>query len=463
MRMRKLKNILDELIIPNNVRLDFYLYRKSIVLAYVNLFLTVMSLFFAIATFTIMPENKDVPTILGMFLGLFLLLIFKKLGNLTLSGNLLAAFYFLIVAPSVSKTGGLFSDNLLWLILTPLVALLFANKRSGYFWLVGLLVFTIYLFYSNPFDKSVFFNSRLYYFLSFFFLFVSIFGIIIIFKTGESIIIKMLNEKTFLLEQQKLEIFQKNIEIETAYEELQIKNTELEATQAKLIYTNGELENFAYAAAHDLKEPLRMIGMYTGLSKKRMLTINDTSTIEYMTYVTDGIDRMQRLLDDLLQYSRTGKKQEDNKEIDLNGVLYVVISNLVATMKETRATIIINDLPTIQGSTSEMIQLFQNLIANSIKFRKSDVVPEIKITASDEGDNYLISLDDNGIGIKKEFHDRVFAIFERLHSRSEFEGSGIGLATCKKIVAGAGGKIWLDSTEGVGTTFFFTFPKPNAN
>ena len=463
MRMRKLKNILDGLIIPNNVRLDFYLYRKSIVLAYVNLFLTVMSLLFAIATFTIMPENKDVPTILGLFLGVLLLFIFKKLGNLTLSGNLLAAFYFLIVAPSVFKTGGLFSDNLLWLVLTPLVALLFANKRSGYFWLAGLLLFTIYLFYSNPSDKSVFFNSRLYYFLSYFFLFVSVFGIIIIFKTGESIIITMLNEKTTLLERQKLQISQKNDELELAHSELKLKNIELEVTQAKLIYTNGELENFASAASHDLKEPLRMIGMYTGLSKKRMLTLQDKPTLEYMGYVTDGVDRMQRLLDDLLQYSRTGKKQEDNKEIDLNAVLFVVISNLVATMKDTHATIVINELPTIEGSTTEMIQLFQNLIANSIKFRKADVIPEIKITATDEGDNYLISLGDNGIGIKKEFHDRVFAIFERLHSRSEFEGSGIGLATCKKIVAGAGGKIWLDSTEGVGTTFYFTFPKPSVN
>ena len=273
----------------------------------------------------------------------------------------------------------------------------------------------------------------------------------------------MLNEKKILLEQQKLQISQKNDELELAHSELKLKNIELEVTQAKLIYTNGELENFASAASHDLKEPLRMIGMYTGLSKKRMLTLQDKPTVEYMGYVTDGVDRMQRLLDDLLQYSRTGKKQEDNKEIDLNAVLFVVISNLVATMKDTHATIVINELPTIEGSTTEMIQLFQNLIANSIKFRKADVIPEIKITATDEGDNYLISLDDNGIGIKKEFHDRVFAIFERLHSRSEFEGSGIGLATCKKIVAGAGGKIWLDSTEGVGTTFYFTFPKPSVN
>ena len=374
---------------------------------------------------------------------------------------------FITLAPSVQETGGVLSDNLLWLIISPLIALLFSNKKSGFFWLCCLLFFSTYLyFFENDVNHPQNINQQVditYYYISYSFLFLFIFGIVIIFEIGQSLIIKMLNEKKILLEQQKLQISQKNDELELAHSELKLKNIELEVTQAKLIYTNGELENFASAASHDLKEPLRMIGMYTGLSKKRMLTLQDKPTVEYMGYVTDGVDRMQRLLDDLLQYSRTGKKQEDNKEIDLNAVLFVVISNLVATMKDTHATIVINELPTIKGSTTEMIQLFQNLIANSIKFRKADVIPEIKITATDEGDNYLISLDDNGIGIKKEFHDRVFAIFERLHSRSEFEGSGIGLATCKKIVAGAGGKIWLDSTEGVGTTFYFTFPKPSVN
>ena len=452
--------------IHDNLKNESHVYYRSCVFVGLILFLAIFTLVIELIIKILGLNNAPNLILPVIFFGLILYSL-KKFGSLIISSNFLVVICFITLAPSVQETGGVISDNLLWLIVSPLISLLFSNKKSGFFWLCCLLLFSTYLYlFGTTENQGQLFNQQVditYYYISYSFLFLFIFGIVIIFEIGQSLIIKMLNEKKILLEQQKLEILQKNEELEIAQEQLQIKNAELEATQAKLIYTNGELENFAYAAAHDLKEPLRMIGMYTGLSKKRMVTIQDKPTIEYMSYVTEGIDRMQRLLDDLLQYSRTGKKQEDNKEIDLNTVLFIVVSNLLATMKDTQATIVINELPTIEGSMTEMIQLFQNLIANSIKFRKADVVPEIKITASDEGDNYLISLDDNGIGIKKEFHERVFAIFERLHSRSEFEGSGIGLATCKKIVAGAGGKIWLDSTEGKGTTFFFTFPKPCVN
>ena len=452
--------------IHDNLKNESHVYYRSCVFVGLILFLAIFTLAIELIIKILGLNNAPNLILPVIFFGLILYSL-KKFGSLIISSNFLVVICFITLAPSVQETGGVISDNLLWLIVSPLISLLFSNKKSGFFWLCCLLLFSTYLYlFGTTENQGQLFNQQVditYYYISYSFLFLFIFGIVIIFEIGQSLIIKMLNEKKILLEQQKLEILQKNEELEIAQEQLQIKNAELEATQAKLIYTNGELENFAYAAAHDLKEPLRMIGMYTGLSKKRMVTIQDKPTIEYMSYVTEGIDRMQRLLDDLLQYSRTGKKQEDNKEIDLNTVLFIVVSNLLATMKDTQATIVINELPTIEGSMTEMIQLFQNLIANSIKFRKADVVPEIKITASDEGDNYLISLDDNGIGIKKEFHERVFAIFERLHSRSEFEGSGIGLATCKKIVAGAGGKIWLDSTEGKGTTFFFTFPKPCVN
>lgn len=458
--------LLIKYFIHDNLKKESYIYYRSYVFVGLILFLAIFTLAIELVI-RILGLNNAPNLVLPVIFFVLILFSLKKFGSLVFSSNFLVAICFITLAPSVPETGGILSDNLLWLIVSPLIALLFSNKKAGFFWLCSLLLFSTYLYlYGAPENYTRIFNKDIditYYYTSYSFLFFFIFGIVIIFEIGQTLIIKMLNEKKVLLEQQKLQILQKNEELEIAQKQLQIKNAELEATQAKLIHTNGELENFVFAASHDLKEPLRMIGMYTGLSKKRMVNLQDKPTIEYMSYVTDGIDRMQRLLDDLLQYSRTGKKQEDTKEIDLNSILFVVISNLTATMKDTQATIVINELPTVEGSTTEMIQLFQNLIANSIKFRKTGVVPEIKITATDEGDNYLISLDDNGIGIKKEFHEKVFAIFERLHSRNEFEGSGIGLATCKKIVAGVGGKIWLDSTEGVGTTFYFTFPKPSVN
>jgi signal transduction histidine kinase len=444
--MRKIDAYVEQFILPNILQLDPYLHRKAKVLAYVNLFLTLLSLFFVVATLTVMPENKDVPTVQGVFLGLFLLVIFKKKGSLILSGNLLAASYTLVVAPSVFVTGGLFSDNLLWLIVTPLIALLFADKRSGLLWLVGLIVFTIYLYMTNDnLGNTIFFNSKMYYLLSYSLLFLAIFCTVMIFENGQWLIIKMLNEQKAVLEQQKLEIAK--------------KNKALEVVEEKLKLTNLELENFAFAASHDLKEPLRMIGMYTQLTKKRLKGQMDSSSIEFMGYVTDGVSRMQILLDDLLLYSRLGKKEEDAKDVDLNNVLFVVIHNLMVTMKETEASIVANHLPTVKGSSTEMIQLFQNLIANSIKFRKKEVNPEIKVLLEDKGDTYQLCFEDNGIGIKKEYHEKVFNIFERLHTRNDYEGSGIGLATVKKIVHNGGGRIWLESTEGVGTSFYFTIPK----
>jgi signal transduction histidine kinase len=444
--MRKIDAYVEQFILPNILQLDPYLHRKAKVLAYINLFLTLLALFFVVATLTVMPENKDVPTVLGVFLGLFLLVVFKKKGSLILSGNLLAASYTLVVAPSVFVTGGLFSDNLLWLIVTPLIALLFADKRSGLLWLVGLMVFTVFLFNKHEnMGNTIFFNSKIYYFLSYSLLFLAIFCTVLIFENGQWLIIKMLNEQKAVLEQQKLEIA--------------LKNQALEAVEDKLKLTNLELENFAFAASHDLKEPLRMIGMYTQLTKKRLKGQMDSSSTEFMGYVTDGVSRMQILLDDLLLYSRLGKKEEDVKDVDLNNVLFVVIHNLMATMKDTEASILANHLPTIKGSSTEMIQLFQNLIANSIKFRKKEVKPEIKVLLEDKGDAYQLCFEDNGIGIKKEYHEKVFNIFERLHTRNDYEGSGIGLATVKKIVHNSGGRIWLESTEGVGTLFYFTIPK----
>lgn len=434
--------------ISNNLKEDAISFRKAKILTYIHLFLIVVYSFLYISTYWVV-SNNPVPILPTIFIAMLLIYCFKKFGNLILAGNLVAAVFAGALIPYIPETGGLYSDNLLWLIISPILALLFANKRSGFIWICFLMFYTFGLYYFQGNDSFSNIKNNEYYLISYSIFFLMIFGIVNIFEIGQSLIIQMLNEKKILLEQQKLAISLKNDELEAAQEQLKIKN--------------GELENFAFAAAHDLKEPLRMIGMYTKLSKKRINGHLDKTTEEYFNYVTDGIDRMQKLLDDLLQYSLMSKTKDDIKDVDLNAIIFVVIHNMMATMKDSQACITINHLPIIEGANSEMMQLFQNLIANSIKFRKPTVVPEIIITATDEGDNYLISLNDNGIGIKKEFQERVFAIFERAHARHEYEGSGIGLATCKKIVESSGGKIWLRSNEGEGTTFYLSFPKPNLN
>jgi signal transduction histidine kinase len=444
---------LIERLVPDNLKSDSYAFRKAKVLTYVHLSLVILGCILWIIQIFVLP-NDPVPLWMCIIWGISLIFLFKKMGNLVIAGNLIAAALAVPVAIFVPDTGGLHSDNLLWLIIAPLVALLFGNRKSGIIWLVLLLVFTTYLwkndaeFQAHQLSKAV--GNADYYFISYFFLFAAIFVIVMLFESGQLLIIKMLQEQKAILKQQS--------------EQINLKNEELQTIENRLNESLHELENFAYAASHDLKEPLRMIGMYTQLLKKRIGGQLEGSNAEFMGYVTDGVGRMQILLDDLLKYSRLGKEEQDVRNVDLNKTLFVVVHNLTAAMKETEAAIVVTPLPTVLASSVEMTQLFQNLISNAVKFRKKGTSPMIEIRVIELTQNkYRFMIADNGIGISEQHRDRVFNIFERLNSRTDYEGSGIGLATCKKIVQNAGGEIWLESTEGVGTTFFFTLPKPSLN
>lgn len=445
--LRKFEQFADWLI-PEEMKVNPFEVRKAKVLVYIHIFVLFISGLLSIIGFFLFPENQPLLFLGVALLGLSLMSV-KKFGNLITSGNILALIFAVILVPSVSNTGGITSDNLLWLIMSPLLAFLFANRLSGLLWTLFLVGFTTYIFVldMNDFEfyrsQSAQYNSA-YYFTSYSMLFIFILFIIMIFKTGQEKIIFLLNENKKELEQQKQAILSQAKQLEEAKE--------------KLKATNQELEHFAYAASHDLKEPLRMINNYTRLIGNRIQQHLDEESIEYMAFVTDGVTRMQRLLDDLLEYSRLGRNQ-NKKKTDLNNILMIVISNLMMAMKETNAAIYANQLPVVYSSSSEMMQLFQNIISNGLKFRQDGVVPEIRIRAVEQEEHYLISISDNGIGIAEEDQSRVFAIFERLHSSSEFEGTGIGLSTCKKIVNNMGGKIWLKSARGQGTTFFFTLPK----
>ena len=442
-----------ERLIPDNLRSDSYAYRKAKVLTYVHLSLILLGCSLWICQIFIL-KNDPIPLWISVLWGVLLVILFKKMGNLIVASNFIAAALAVPIAIFVPETGGLHSDNLLWLIIAPLVALLFGNRKSGLVWLGFLLIFTTYLwqndalFQANQLSKTV--GNSDYYFISYFSLFAAIFVIVMLFESGQLLIIKMLQEQKAILRQQS--------------EQISIKNDELKIIENRLNESLKELENFAYAASHDLKEPLRMIGMYTQLLKKRIGGQLEGSNAEFMGYVTDGVGRMQVLLDDLLKYSRLGKEEHDVRNVDLNKTLFVVVHNLTAAMKETDAAIVVTSLPMVMASSVEMTQLFQNLISNAVKFRRLGTPPMIEIRVVEMSKSkYRFMIADNGIGIAEQHQDRVFNIFERLNARTDYEGSGIGLATCKKIVQNAGGEIWLESTEGVGTTFFFTLPKPNLN
>lgn len=231
----------------------------------------------------------------------------------------------------------------------------------------------------------------------------------------------------------------------------------LEQQAAELVRSNAELERFAYIASHDLQEPLRVVASFAQLLKRRYSGQLDDAADDYIEFLVDGANRMSQLISDLLEFSRVGTKGEPFKPTDCNDVFSMVLRNLDSSIREHEAQIIINDLPSVLADESQLLQLFQNLVANAIKFRSSQH-PIVNICCSQEQDYWLFAVSDNGIGIAPQNQDRIFEVFQRLHTSDTYSGSGIGLAICKRIVERHKGRIWVTSEEGKGSTFFLTLP-----
>ncbi len=218
--------------------------------------------------------------------------------------------------------------------------------------------------------------------------------------------------------------------------------------------SNAELEQFAYVASHDLQEPLRMVASFTQLLAKRYQGRLDQDADEFIGFAVDGATRMQQLINDLLAYSRVGTRGKPPAPADLNEILGHAEANLHEAIKESSTVVTHEPLPQVDGDQSQLIQLFQNLLANAIKFRGQEP-PRIHISAQPWEQGWRLAVQDNGIGIAPEHQERIFAIFQRLHPRDEYPGTGIGLAICKKIVERHGGRIWVESAPGQGATFYF--------
>ena len=230
---------------------------------------------------------------------------------------------------------------------------------------------------------------------------------------------------------------------------------ERKKTQAKLERSNAELEQFAYVASHDLQEPLRMVTSFTQLLAQRYQDQLDADAKRIIGFAVDGAKRMEALIKDLLIYSRLTTTEKPFEYTNCQEVLDSTLKNLQLQIEETGTSIYRNPLPTLSADKSQLAQLFQNLLSNAIKYC-SDKPPEIEIGAEAQNGQWLFYVKDNGIGIKPEYFERIFAIFQRLHTRQEYPGTGIGLAVCQKIVNRHGGKIWVESEPGQGSTFYFT-------
>lgn len=246
-----------------------------------------------------------------------------------------------------------------------------------------------------------------------------------------------------------------NTELEKRVRE---RTAQLEEANAELARSNAELEQFAYVASHDLQEPLRMVSSFTQLLAKRYQSKLGADADDFIGYVVEGAVRMQQLINDLLAYSRVGRSGKGFAPADCSAVFAAVRANLRKTIEESGAKILVDPLPTVWAEESQLLQLFQNLIGNAIKFHKKDEPPRVHVGVSRQPDEWLFWVRDNGIGIEPQYTERIFFVFQRLHNRKEYPGTGIGLAVCKKVVERHGGRIWVESEPGKGSTFYFTLP-----
>lgn len=246
--------------------------------------------------------------------------------------------------------------------------------------------------------------------------------------------------------------------------ESQERETLLAEQTGELRRSNSELEQFAYVASHDLQEPLRKVASFCQLLEKRYGTELDDRGKQYIAFAVDGAKRMQVLINDLLTFSRVGRVQESWKPVDLDRSLDRALGNLTLAVEDAGATVVReNPLPELLGDATTLAMVWQNLIGNAIKFRRPDVPCRITIGCVREGEDWHLTVADNGIGIAPEFSDKVFVIFQRLHARDEYEGTGIGLSLCRKIIEFHGGRIWLDPEPAEGTLIHFTLPvRPDA-
>jgi chemotaxis family two-component system sensor kinase Cph1 len=249
-----------------------------------------------------------------------------------------------------------------------------------------------------------------------------------------------------------------NAKLAAARVQLELANNELSQRTEALSRSNEELQRFAYAVSHDLQSPLRNIGTMAALLLRRNNEILDKDSKEYARVIVSGVQRMESMIKGLLDYAGATADTHHSASSNSHAVLEQVLQNLRSLIDAESAVITFDELPVVQANENRLAQVFSNLITNAIKYR-SNRKPEIHLTATDSGKDWVFKVADNGIGIDMKYADEIFGLFKRLHGGDEYEGNGIGLAICKAVVERSGGNIWVESKLGEGSTFFFTIPK----
>ena len=438
-------------LMPREVRGDVYAYGKARLLVYIHL-LALLGGVFLLATD--MAFHRQMLFEGLSFLGgvVVMMYVFRRYGNINLSGNLLVALVSVVLVNGLLETGGLYSDSLLWLLLAPVIAFLFTSRKWGVFWSIALLLtlcvsFVLEYTAAETYRYATLDFGPRYYFVSYLGLFSGVLGVLLIFVRNNDSTLQQLFTTTAELREQ---------EAQTA-----AQNTRLLQQEAELRRSNRDLELFAYVASHDLKEPLRMVHAYSQLLERRASDKLPEKEREYLGFVRDGADRMQTMLDDLLNYSRLGRERARDEEVDLGRTLVLVEHNLRGLLAKTGGRVEVDGpMPTLTGKPTHFVQLFQNLLANALKFHREGVAPVVRVSAVREADGtHAIAVVDNGIGMAEGDTGKIFGVFQRLNGRGDFEGSGIGLATVRRILDEWGAEIVVSSELGVGSRFEVRVPE----
>jgi light-regulated signal transduction histidine kinase (bacteriophytochrome) len=266
----------------------------------------------------------------------------------------------------------------------------------------------------------------------------------------------------FAVEKERLESTQKAVlnileDFDEEKQKVEAANRDLMQRTQQLGISNAELEQFAYVASHDLQEPLRMVSNYVQLLERRYKGHIDDQADKYIRYAVEGAGRMQALIGGLLEYSRIGQGELPSvNAFDTNAAFLEAKANIASATEESGAVIVHEELPMAFGDPQQIAQVFQNLLGNALKFRRAGVAPRVEVRAERANNDVEFTVADNGIGIEPQYASRIFVIFQRLHTRAEYPGTGIGLSICKKMIERNGGRIWVDSVPGAGATFHFT-------
>ena len=388
-----------------------------------------------------------------------LLLIFRWTESLKITTNLFVCFLAFVYFNLTLKTGGFCSADAFAIFSLPLLAFVLADIRSGLFWLV---IISGWLFYlhslaASPEQIKYFRNQTIHYDRNYYLL-LSLSNLVVSFMLFS--IFYFENKKLIQkLETQRNELEQKNI----AYAQ---QTKILKKTQQQLKNSNLELEQYAHATSHDLKQPIRTINGFANLLKRNLKKTDalDERSTEFIDLIIKGSNNMLRLVNDLLSYAKLTATQEvPFEKLPLDQVLDNVLGDLSNQIATNNVTIDRSELPTLDVVPVKINQIFQNIISNAIKFKKKDEPLTIKISGEDKGTHWELAIEDNGIGIEKEHQEQIFAPFKKLHSEEKYAGSGIGLATCKRIVELHKGDIWVESEIDKGTKFTFTLPEGQRN